>query len=386
MFRGLQWLGNRKDHSPIWGQAGGAATGLEAPPQGRADSRQSDQQRPLVPFVRAAHHHTEGPFFQTTVTPGTNAQVLGPFDVPAYGFVRNIWILVSGSGGALGGGALNADYPWNIFSNISLTDPNSNNLFYPQTGYQAYLANLTGGYVFSTDPAAAPGYVGDIVTPQFAIRIPVEITPWDAFGSLANQNAASAYKVNLTVNTLANLVTGGSPTGPACVISGYLEAWSAPAAMDLLQNPQQTLPPGLGTTQFWSPYVPVVAAGQQTIRLTKVGNLIRNLVLVFRTTAGVRSNTVPPDPIRIVWDSADLFNEALAYRRKVAYEQVGVAMPTGVLLYSFTDDQDGHAGFENRNLWLPTVQATRLEVQGSFGAAGTMEILTNDVAVTPAGR
>lgn len=362
-----------------------ATATLERPAQGRGAGSKGPA-RPMVPFVRAAHHHTEGPFFQTTVTPAAATQVIGPFDVPAYGFLRNVWVTVSGSWGALGGGALTGDYPWNIFQNVSLTDPNGNNLFYPLNGYQWYLANLFGGYVFTTDPAAQPGYTATIAAPSFALRIPVEITPWDAFGSLANQNAASAYKVNLTVNTLAALVTGGAPTAPAIVIRGYLEAWSAPAATDLLGNSQETLPPGLGTTQFWSPYVPVVAAGQQTIRFTKVGNLIRGFVLVFRTAAGARSAAVPPDPIRVVWDSADLFNEPLTYRANVAYEQVGVAPPVGVYPYLFTDDQDGHAGFENRHLWLPTVQSTRLEVQGTFGAAGTMEILTNDVAVTPAGR
>lgn len=365
------------------------ATTLERPATGRTQGG-SAPARPMVPFVRAAHKHTEGPFFQTTVTPGTTSQALGPFQVPAYGFLRAVWIVFSGSGGVLAGGgnALNADYPWNIVSEIALTDPNGNNIMYPLGGYQWYLANLVGGYVWSSDPAAAPDYVGTLVAPQFALRVPVEITPWDAFGSLANQNATSPYQVRLTINTLANLATsgGGANTAPAIVISGYLEAWSAPADKDLLGNSQETLPPGLGTTQFWSPYVPVVAAGQQQIRLTKVGNLIRNIVFVTRNGAGARVNTIMPDPTRVVWDAADIFNEPLTYRRKKFYEQYNIQPPTGVYTYCFTDDQDGHAGYENRHLWLPTVQSTRLEVQGVFGLAGTLEILTNDVAVTPAGR
>lgn len=360
-----------------------AGTTLAAPAGGKTKGQQ--KARPVVPFVRAAHKHTEGPFFQTTVTPAANAQAIGPFDVPAYGFLRAVWIVVTATTGALGGGAVTADFPFNVFSNIGLRDPNGNNLQYPMTGYQLMLENLLGGYVWSMDPAAAPDYTA-AVNPQFALRIPVEITPWDAFGSLGNQNASSAYKVDLTVNTLANLITGGAPTAPALTIRGYLEAWSAPAAVDLLNQPQETKPPGLGTTQFWSPYVPVVAAGQQTIRLTKVGNLIRNLILVTRDNTGARVNTMLPDPIRIVWDAADLFNEPVTYRRKKMYEQTNITPPTGVYAYLFTDDQDGHAGFENRHLWLPTVQSTRLEVQGVFGGAGTLEILTNDVAVTPAGR
>jgi len=58
----------------------------------------------------------------------------------------------------------------------------------------------------------------------------------------------------------------------------------------------------------------------------------------------------------------------------------------GVLVFPFTDDQDGGIGYESRHMWLPTVQSTRLEIEGAFGAAGTLEILTNDVAVTALGR
>jgi hypothetical protein len=36
---------------------------------------------------------------------------------------------------------------------------------------------------------------------------------------------------------------------------------------------------------------------------------------------------------------------------------------------------------ENRDLWLPTLGSTRLELQGSFGGAGVLTVLTNDVAI-----
>lgn len=343
--------------------------------------------KPKVPFVRASHRHVEGAFFDVSQLVGAASVQLGPYDVPSYGFLRYIVLLVTCTGGALGGGAVTADFPFNILQEISLTDPNGSNVVYPFTGYQLYLANKYGAYVWSSDPTAAPDYDATIVTTQFMLRIPVEITPWDGFGALANQNAASAYKVRLTVSPLATIATGGAPVAPTVRVRGYLEAWSAPAQFDLLQQPQETQPPALGTTQFWSPYMPVVAAGQQQIRLSRVGNLIRNLILVMRTAAGARSNAVGPDPISVNWDSAALINsEPVTFRRKRMYEQSNAQPETGVIVYSFTDDQDGHNGFENRHLWLPTVQATRLEIVGVFQAAGVMEVLTNDVAVTPLGR
>ena len=83
--------------------------------------------------------------------------------------------------------------------------------------------------------------------------------------------------------------------------------------------------------------------------------------------------------------------EPAFYRRAVMQEEYGIPIIDGVFVYDFTHDDDGHPGNEDRNLWLPTVQATRLEVQGSFGTNATnLEIITNDVApvgapVTPVG-
>ena len=47
------------------------------------------------------------------------------------------------------------------------------------------------------------------------------------------------------------------------------------------------------------------------------------------------------------------------------------------LLESF----DGLLGRENRDLWLPTLGSTRLEIQGSFANAGNLTVYTNDVAI-----
>lgn len=357
-------------------------------PTANARGPAAQQQRPLVPFVRAAHKHVEGAFADVTVTPGASATQVGPYDVPSYGFLRAVWIHVVGSGGTLGTGALAADYPWSIIREVSLTDPNGAQIVFPLTGYQLYCANAFGGYVWSADPTATPDYDATLPTPQFALRIPVEITPWDAFGSLANQNAASAYKVRLTVGATTDLLaTAGNAAVPAIRFRMFLEAWSAPGELDLLGQPQEVVPPGLGTTQYWSPYIPAISSGNNTVRLTRVGNLIRTLVLINRDTNGARSTTNFPDPVSINWDASALYsNEMRTYRRRRMYEQYNFQPPTGVFVYSFTDDQDGHAGFENRHLWLPTLNATRLDINGSFGAAGTLEILTNDVAVTPAGR
>lgn len=350
----------------------------------------------VIPFTAAAHEHVE-PAFDTSVTPTTSAQQLGPFDVPAYGYLRHIYILVTTSGGTIGSATLAADAPWNVFQEVTLLDVNGGQMFGPFTGYQTFLANKWGSYAFTTDPALAPdANVSGAITFSFGFRIPVEILHNNGLGALANQNAAAAYKVRLVVNTIANIWGVAPTTAPAVRVRGYLEAWSQPTQSDAFGRMQATVPPAHGTSQFWTVFNKAIVAGDNVILLPRVGNLLRNLIVVLRDGSGVRRTFANmPDPIDVRWDARQLINEPLIYRRQVMRERVTTAtggtggVEDGVLAYQFTHDVLGHAGDGTAELFLPTVQATRLEVHASNFTVGTIEILTNDVApveVRPADR
>jgi len=81
-----------------------------APPASR--SPQGQNAKAVVPFIRAAKKHRE-PFFDQTNALGT---ALSPINIPAYGFLRGVWIRVDASGGA-GAASLapTADSPFNCF-------------------------------------------------------------------------------------------------------------------------------------------------------------------------------------------------------------------------------------------------------------------------------
>ena len=358
-------------------------------PGGGGGAAQAEQAAPqLVPFIRATTRHYE-PAFDVTQTITASTQALGPFDVPAHGFIRSIILEVTASGGALGGGTISPDFPWNIIEQVELTDTNGFPVVFPTKGYNLYLANLFGGYRGNNNPASHPDYAAGTsdLNPTFQLRIPVEITPWDAFGALSNQNQSAPFRVRVTLAASSSIVTGGTPTLPSVRVRGYLEAYSPVPATSMLGQPQEQAPPGHGATQFWSTNTQNVSSGQAQIRHPRVGNLIRNLLYVFRDSSGDRSATVEPDSLTWSWDSRQMdINAPDNVLRSRIYEAFGVAPPTGVLVVPFTDDQDGSGGYESRHLWLPTVQTTRLELDASFGATGTIEILTNDVAVTALGR
>lgn len=350
----------------------------------RSRSRAPVQRAPVIPFTAASHEHTE-PAFDVTQAIGSTAVQLGPYDVPAFGYLRHIYLEVSCTLGS--GGTLVSDYPFNLIQSVSLNDVNGAPIFGPLDGYALAQINIFGGYGGSyCDPRLTPWYVST-VNAAFALRIPVEISHHNAMGSLANQNAAAAYKVNITLNPASALITGGTfNTNPTVRIRGFLEAWTLPNDTDVAGRPQAQVPYAHGTTQYWSQFIKSVNAGANTTLLPRVGNLIRNILVIARNSTGVagsnRDDNVFPDPPVLAWDARSLLNDTQKYRVERMRSQgpiVSGGRDTGVFLYGFSAD-DGAYGDDDPTLWLPTVQSTRLEIDGSSVSGGTLQVITNDIA------
>lgn len=338
---------------------------------------------PIIPFTHAAHEHVEPAFDRSLLMTG-NVQQLGPFDVPAFGYLRSIWLLVEGSGGVIGTGVLAGDAPYNVIQDISLLDVNGAPIVGPLNGYELYLVNKWGGYQFLQDPDGQPNF-SNTINPVFALRIPVEISAKTGLGALSNMNASANYKVNLSLAASTTfLSTVGTATLPTVRVRGWLEAWTLPQPTSRDGLPQATMPPLHGTAQYWSKFQKVITSGENTIILPRVGNQIRNLIAVFYTddATPVRISTEYPDPIRLNWDARILLNEGRSYRQQLMFERYGnVGLDTGVFVYDFAHDVGAHpGGDDDGHLWLRTVQATRLEFVGSWTGGGTLTILTNDVA------
>lgn len=374
--------------------------------QGRRPAGSSNQAvAAVVPFIRASAEHREPAGIDVSRLLTTSDQDLGVFDIPAYGYVRSIWLLVTASGGTGGSPAATfpEDSPWTTIKNIALTEPNGSTLSLFNSGYDLYLANKWGGYRWSggADPKASPVYAAPGATfasYSFALRIPVELNLRDALGALPNQNAAATFKLRMSLAAVAQIATGTLPTTlPTVRVRAYLEAWDQPEISSAGATNEVT-PPAMNTTQFWSPQVFNVSAGQQTIRLTRVGNYIRNLVFVLRRagTSRANGNSDIPDPTTLYLDTRPLDIIEPNNWRNQMYERtgfggaVGATVPAndspqgldnGVFVYDFMHEFDGSLGHENRDLWLPTLGSTRLEIQGNFANAGTLTVLTNDVAI-----
>jgi hypothetical protein len=275
-----------------------------------------------LPFTASAHEHVENA--QTvTVVQTAAVQNLNPIDVPAYGYLRHLVIEVVGAGGT--GGTMSADGPWNIIQSVSLQDVNGANIVGPLDGYALYLANIVGGYVFNNNPSNIPSFAGSAPNPVFQIRVPVEISARDGFGALANQNTAANFKLSLSINSTAVVYSSAPSVLPTYTIRVWLEAWTVPAPANNRGDTQAQVPPLLGTGQFWSQMTRTTLSGNNTVLLTRTGNLIRNLVLVGRDVSGVRSDAVLMDPLQFNWDGNQIHNASLRYFKNYLFERMSGA-------------------------------------------------------------
>lgn len=371
---------------------------LAAPNNGDQAAR-GDQEKPSVRFTRAAMEHTEPGGHDATVSAASFGA--GPttvtFDVPAHGYLRRLLLLVEtdGNGAAgLNNAVAAADAPWSFIKSITFKDVNGGNIVGPIGGFNLFLANKWGGYGHDDNPVNDPIYTAIDTDGEFAFRldIPIEAIARDALGALPNLNSASAYKVELVVADAADVFGTEPDTLPAVRVRAILDAWSKPSAQDPRGNPQQTTPPFERTTQFWSRSSHSISgSGEFTARLPRVGNFLRNLIFVFRDSNDAREGDGYADTVKLTLDGQVIHNEPSAIRRAIMAEQYGYALDSiatagfdeGVLVYPFTHDFDGKPGGELRDLWLPTVQSSRLEFTlANAGEAGTLEIITNDVSIS----
>jgi len=339
----------------------------------------------LNPFPRASYLYREQ-WFDQTISGVTTGQAAPVGQVPAYGFLRSLLykFTVTTTGGTPS--LLNTDAPWSVISSLILREPNGYQLVNTD-GVGLYFINKYGGYRYQNDPKLWFGYTSTATSFSFFLRVPIEIDVRDALGSLANQNTGNQFAVELQLAGISAVWSATTPpTSYALRVQSWAEEWDQPAT-STLDVPNQVAPMALGTTPQWSRQQYQYSAGQFTIPFRKQGLYLRNLLWVFRSGAGARSDDMPPyttlqldSQVLDHWDNSQ-FKQQMAerYGYTGALDAAG-ALDTGVYCYDFTSDFSGKPGFETRQQWLYTLPSTRLDLSGVFPNAGTLTVYTNEVA------
>lgn len=327
------------------------------------------------------------------IVPGASATT-ALIEVPAYGFLRGLWMKVTVTGGAGGGtpAAYKEDAPFTWINNIQLQDVNSAPIVFSISGHDLYLIYKYGGYYVTADPKASPEYSqgGTGGNSVFILYLPLELRNRDALGSLTNTSANTAYKVSFSGGLTTDVFsTPPAPTLPTNMrVDFWQDSWWEPKDTDLAGRPQAQTPPSKDTTQYWSKTVFTYAgAGAITSQIKRLGYLYRNNIFVCRTTTA-RADSQMPDPATIIYEGQQLtIRDRQIWKHQMArlWGYTGTAEAAGgpdngVFVLPFNRDFGLGPGAEIGNGYLPTASGTRYELQGNLAAAGSITVLVNDVS------
>lgn len=362
-------------------------------------------QQAALPFTSGARRHREQMALANAVIAGSAtpfaATQIPEQAIPAYGFLRGLWLRVVAAGGTGTGATASADGPFNFFGAVSITDPDGAPIYSVNSGYTAYIIHKYGGYLNGAgivDPKLDGFFSGVSGTGgnfQFQLWLPLEISFRNGLGALPNTDSGKQYKLNIATNASTTVyATPPITTFPTLTVTAYIDCWTQPPPNDVLGRALTRVPPVVGTTQYWTRQSIPVNAGQSNGQtFGRVGNIVRGWIFIYRTAAGVRvlnSALNWPNPAILYrdgynYDVIEVNNWVqeivLRYGLSAAADAAG-GIDNGVFPYMFIFDLDFTPGNELRSQWWPTLQSSRIELDGSYGVAGTLEVLTCDVAPT----
>lgn len=352
-------------------------------------------------FIQSTSENFRKAFYDNSFTLTTNTQAVNDISVDPYDYARYVWIHVETT--AAGGGSgvtLAADGPFNMLQNIKIETPGGGQpLFYMPDGHKIAMINKYGDPAHYRDPRGYPTFAystgsGTAPTTEFMLKIPLELLPRVGLGALENKNAASPYKLSFSLNTLAN-VFGGSPTTPTIRIRCYLAAYDMPPASEGGVANMQT-PPVARTWQRWRMETIAYSSGGFTVQRPSVQDAyVRMYIPIVYRTSSTRQNGDAdwPDPMQFIVDDTEKYEFGVSDWKNYIYQHwgygnAGSTVETyggrdyGVFPYSYAHDLSGRVGDELAQLYTPTISSQKITWYGSFGNAGTMYLLVNEVLPT----
>jgi hypothetical protein len=378
-------------------------------PKGNTPAKgQAAPPTPTRPFRVGVQSHEEINY-DNTLTQSAGTQDFPSFELPPQGFLRGVWLIFAGTASTnaatVAYAANQLDAPFNIIDTIELDDTNSKPLIGPFGGYDLYLINKYGGYMYGQDPKKFPGYTADsgagaTITINFLLRIPVELVARDALGALPNKSGTNKFRIKVRLAAITTVFATAPTNAMSCRLRMVPENWWEPDEFDLKGRPLRQSPPASQTTQYWTKGNYSLNSGDQRVQIQQgLGFLIRNIIFINRTTGDLRSSAQDaffPDPATIQFEANTLFDRPRTlwqhyiwrlWNLSVAVATSDVVAATGgggrdycVYPLTFTDDFSLIPGAEVRRGLLATSDGSRLEFRGNQGGSTNFNVLVNYVA------
>ncbi len=342
----------------------------------------------------------------------TGSTSFQPIQLPATGFVRKISLYFTASATFASGAAVVAgDGPWNLVSNITLTDATGQPVVQPVSGFNLRLINkyFSFGAMENTnipraygDPMLGQDYTysgsGTSATATFRLDIDLEQDYNTGYGCIPNLDSNASLQLKIDLNPYTNAFTGTTPSAASVSVRVEQHYW-APVGSTVGGVAAQTQPVGFGDyveTRYETGTA--TPSAENTLQVTNRGGLIKGMILVSRA-AGVRTAITAGTNIGLLVDNNPV-DEGITIEShydtvRRTYGFIGTDLTTsyapltagtlpgldrGVVVWPFGTYSGG------RDSWLVTRVGSLVQIKVTPGASATQyELITQLAQVKDAG-
>lgn len=373
------------------------ATPTEAPAKAQAKGKQQQvvAARPFVTGTRTL----ESEVYTQTVTQTTGTQSLTPYEFQVDGYLSGALVRVTATtSGNSANTAFNADGPFIVIQSISLEDISGKQVLGPITGWDLYVLNRFGGFVYQADVKANGTYTvttgtgGTGGSYRFVLRVPIQVRRRDGMGSLPNRNASATFKLKITINTQAS-VYSTAPTAAASInVQVQQHGWATSDNRDYKGNSVSPQPNGLGSLMYTDKETIQLSAGAFNQRMGTFGGLVRLIAFELRDSNSSRAQGESdwPTLFEIEIDKVKCFSRSPVTWENLMSEDYGLnasaeatttanTKPDGVYVLHWLDDFGLAPGAENGFRYQPVTPSTAIQLIGTIGGSGahTLSVLKN---------
>jgi hypothetical protein len=343
------------------------------------------QMRPFFPGTLDLETHTK----VYTNLLSTSQQPLETFSPKTNGYLSDLWIDLTASGGA-GAGTLQTvnDGIFGYIASIQLSDTGGQPILGPMTGHEFAMCVKWGGFSFSDDPRNSETF-SEVTTAgngSFVLQIPIQFVKSQPLGVLPNTNSNNAYALDITV-AASTAVFSVPPvtTQPTLVTTLWQDSYRQSSGKDAQGNQTVMTPPGLGAVLYLRRNILTTAAGSVDLQLQQQEGSYRALHFIMKDSAGSRTQGDAdwPSPVQIPFNNDVPYDRTKRkwireLERTFGYTKVLTAAVNpvggrdlGVFTLPWNTDGGLQAGNENRYKYLSVSAADTLGYRGSIGGSGT---------------
>lgn len=368
-----------------------------------AGGQQAGNQAPAphpFPFPVGMYDNEAQDGGQFSLLQTTAAQQFPIYNITPTGWIRGVWFdfTMVMTANVTNNVTYAKDNPFSVINKMTLRDLGQQAVIGPIGGYDWLTLNKFGAYQNIADPradltyqaiAGAGAAAGSFT---FSLYLPFEFVQRDAIG-VAENKSKPGWTVELWLDSQANTYNQVPSVMGTMQVNAFPVSYSSPVSATPTGRSFASTPPLPGTLQYWRSENGAMPASSSNYDLVNgIGFPLRNLIYKYLdTSSGTRAggDAAFPNPVTLQYGQIIMFAKSKARWISEMGRPFGLTNPVpdtaqgrenGVYVWPRTIDFDMQPGAELRQRYLDTKTNQLVRLTGTFGAAGSLNVLTNWIA------